>query len=322
MADKIRVGTRGSLLARAQTRWVVERLQERFPGQAFEEVVIRTQGDKVRDRALSRIGGKGLFVKELEEALQRGEIDFAVHSLKDLPTSLPGGLMLAAVPEREEAADALVLPLHAAPVQGGDRPLPWLAEGARVGTSSLRRQAQLRHLRPDLRLEDIRGNLDTRLRKLDEGQYDALVLAAAGLRRMGWGSRIHCLLPPEVCLPAAGQGALALECRAEDEEIVALLRTLHHEPTAWAVRAERALLEALQGGCQVPLGAWAEVQGDQILLHGMIATVDGRRKLLRCLAGPVGDPEGLGRRVAQELLQAGGAEILASLRPNPAPFPQ
>lgn len=319
MADRIRVGTRGSLLARAQTWWVVGRLQERFPGQAFEEVIIRTQGDKVRDRALSRIGGKGLFVKELEEALQRGEIDFAVHSLKDLPTSLPEGLTLAAVPEREEAADALVLPLHAAPAQGGDRPLPWLAEGARVGTSSLRRQAQLRHLRPDLRLEDIRGNLDTRLRKLDEGQYDALVLAAAGLRRMGWEARIHCLLPPEVCLPAAGQGALALECRAEDEEIVALLRTLHHEPTALAVRAERALLEALQGGCQVPLGAWAEVQGDQILLHGMIATVDGHRKLLRCLAGPVGDPEGLGQRVAQELLQAGGAEILASLRPKPAP---
>jgi hydroxymethylbilane synthase len=311
----LRIGTRGSALALVQSNWVAEQLRLAHPGLLVELVLIKTKGDKILDVALSQVGGKGLFVKEIEAALLAHEVDLAVHSMKDLPTALPEGLCLGAVPERVDPRDALVLPEGSTSDSAAGLPLP---EGAVVGTSSLRRQAQLLHLRPDAKVADVRGNVDTRLRKLDEGQYDALLLAAAGLLRLGRGDRLsHPLTPPE-WLPAVGQGALAIEARTADRQTLALLRPLNDETTFTAAAAERALLASLEGGCQVPIGAYSETAGDTLTLYGFVADPDGARFVRDSATGPARDPESLGQRLAEKLLRRGGEEILSALRAGTA----
>ncbi len=290
------IASRGSQLALWQARWVSAQLAAR--GHECRIEIIKTTGDKITDVPLAKVGTKGLFTKEIEEALLDGRADLAVHSLKDLPTELPAGLVLAAVPEREDPRDAVV----------GKR-LADLPQGARVGTSSLRRSAQLRKLRPDLVIESVRGNLDTRLRKLDEGQYDAILLAAAGLRRLGWGDRIAEILDPEVMCSAVGQGALAIETRADGAGFDAV-KSLDHPPTHAAVLAERGVLGALGGGCQVPIGAYATVQGDILRLLGLVASPDGGEVIRGESQGTVRDAESLGRVLGLELLDRGARRIL------------
>lgn len=297
------IGSRGSQLALWQAKWVAARLADR--GHETRIEIIKTTGDKITDVPLAKVGTKGLFTKEIEEALLDGRVDLAIHSLKDLPTELPAGLTLAAVPEREDARDAVV----------GAR-LDDLPAGAKVGTSSLRRAAQLRAARPDLVIESVRGNLDTRLRKLDEGQYRAIMLAVAGLTRLGWANRIAEILSPEVMCPAVGQGALAVETRAEGEahDVCA---ALDHAATRAAVAAERAVLAALGGGCQVPIGAHAIVSGEELRLTGVVITPDGTRALRKNGAGAVSDAEAIGGRVGQALLEDGAREILQEVYGGP-----
>jgi hydroxymethylbilane synthase len=304
---RIIVGTRGSALALWQTRHVVERLQAVSPDLDVHVEIIQTQGDLVRDRALSEVGGKGLFVKEIENALMAGEIDLAVHSLKDMPTEQPGGLALGAILERADPHDALI-------VRDGPDGLDSLPHGAHVGTSSLRRRAQLLAARPDLQILDLRGNVDTRLRKLIEGQYDAVVLAAAGLIRLGHALSPRQLLPLDLMLPAVGQGALCIEVRTEDEITQELIAPLEHLPTRRAAEAERAFLRRLEGGCQVPIGALAQVEGDRISLSGLIASPDGARLVRDQVQGSASDAVPLGVALAERLLAAGGHEILQEVR--------
>jgi len=295
------IGSRGSQLALWQARWIQSRLKAMNLESKLE--IIHTTGDKITDVALSKVGTKGLFTKEIEEALLNGCIDLAVHSLKDMPTELPAGLTLAAIPEREDPRDALV-----------GRTLSALAQGARVGTSSLRRAAQLRALRPDLNIENIRGNLDTRLRKLDQGQYDAIVLASAGLRRLGWDDRITELLEPSVMCPAVGQGALAVETRADGGAAHEIAKRLEHPETRIAVTAERAVLAALGGGCQVPIGAYATVhQNSLVNLQAIIVSPDGTQVIRKNANGPATDAERLGRVLGDELLSEGGRQILETV---------
>jgi hydroxymethylbilane synthase len=288
------IGSRGSQLALWQARWIKGRLEEM--GESCRIEIIKTTGDKITDVPLAKVGAKGLFTKEIEEALVGGDIDLAVHSMKDLPTELPEGLAITAVPEREDPRDALI-----------GRRLHDLAEGSKVGTSSLRRAAQLRALRPDLRVEPVRGNLDTRLRKLEEGRYSAIVLAAAGLKRMGWDDRIAEILSTNYMCPAVGQGALAIETR---EDGGTLCRKLDHPATRIAVSAERALLAALGGGCQVPIGAYATLNGVELHLTAVVCTPDEDRLIRRNTSGPVDTAEALGRELADTLLEAGADEIL------------
>lgn len=295
----LRIGSRGSPLALRQAAWVAELLQQ--AGIATRIEVIRTTGDKITDAPLARIGGKGLFTKEIEEALLAGSIDVAVHSLKDLPTELPTGLQLAAVPRREDARDVLV-----------GRRLADLPAGARVGTSSLRRTAQLRALRPDLIVESVRGNLDTRLRKLDAGRYDALLMAAAGLHRMGWQERIAEYLSVETMCPAPGQGALGLETRNGDPA-ARLCAGLDDAASRAAVTAERAALAALGGGCQIPIGMYAEVRDHRLELRGVVASPDGARLVRGSVCGPADRPEALGEQLALRLLEAGARAILTAV---------
>lgn len=316
MKRRIVVGSRRSKLALAQTRQVLESWQRRA-GEAgvrleFELREIVTKGDKILDVTLSKVGGKGLFVKEIEQALLDREIDVAVHSMKDVPAELPDGLVLGAVPEREDPRDVIV-------VKDG-RTLAELPAGSVIGTSSLRRACQLRAFRPDLRVEWIRGNIDTRLAKLEAGDYDAILLAAAGLSRLGWKDRITEYLPVERCLPAVGQGALALECRADDEPLREWLAFIHDPVTARETAAERAFLARLEGGCQVPIGAHARVRrasGDPggaddgnlpVLLTGMVGEPDGSAIIRDSLEGT--DPSETGRLLAERLLAQGGEEIL------------
>jgi len=287
------IGSRGSQLALWQARWVESRLSEH--GLACRIEIIHTTGDKITDVPLAKVGVKGLFTKEIEEALLRGQIDLAVHSLKDMPTELPAGLEITAVPEREDARDAMV----------GLR-LADLKPGARVGTSSLRRSAQLRKIRPDLILESIRGNVDTRLRKLDEGQFDAIVMAAAGLKRLGWADRIAEILPPEVMCPAPGQGALAIETRIGESACV----SLEHAPSRAAVNAERAVLASLGGGCQVPIGAYAHIDGGTLILTAVVISPDGSEFVHETGQGNPADAEAIGRSVGAVLLDHGAREIL------------
>ena len=305
--DRVVVGTRGSALALWQAGHVVGRLQAIAPEVQVVVKTIETQGDLVRDRALSEVGGKGLFVKEIELALLRGEIDLAVHSLKDMPTGQPEGLVLGAVMERAEPRDALV-------VHGGKGKLSALPPGSRVGTSSLRRRAQLLAARPDLRVLDLRGNVDTRLRKLADGQYDAVVLAAAGLVRLGHGDAISQVLDVEAMLPAVGQGALCVEVRAGDSKTRALIEALDHPATRQATRAERAFLRRLEGGCQVPIGAYAEVRGEQLHLRGLVAALDGSCLVRDGIHGPASGGDELGTELAERVLAAGGAQILEEVR--------
>jgi hydroxymethylbilane synthase len=306
------VGTRQSVLALTQTGQTVERLQaisdEAGFSYTFELKPIITRGDRILDVTLSKVGGKGLFVKEIEQALHDKEIDLAVHSMKDMPFALPDGLVIGAVPKREDPRDCLIGP--------GAQSVSILPQGAKIGTSSLRRGAQLKAARPDLVIESIRGNIDTRLRKLEEEGFDAILLAAAGLHRMGWADRITSYLPPEICLPAVGQGALAIECRADDEEVLALLARFNDIVTARTVAAERRLLGLLNGGCQVPIGAYAvtadHVAAGEIVLTGMVASPDGSLLLKETAAGS--DPEAVGEKVAQALLARGADAILAETR--------
>jgi len=312
---KLIIGTRGSKLALWQAGFVAERLRRAYPDLTLEIKRIATTGDKILDAPLARIGGKGLFTKELEAALLAKEADLAVHSLKDFPTVFPPGLVLAAVTERDDPGDALVSPRY-----GRIENLP---PGARIGTSSLRRRAQLLFCRPDLTVVELRGNVDTRLAKLSAAGLDGVVLAVAGLRRLGRADAITQILPPEICLPAAGQGALAVEARAGDEATLALLACLDHAPTRRAAAAERAFLAVLGGGCQVPVGVHGKVAGTRLELEAAILSPDGRRRVHDRVIGDAGaaadlrTAEELGRSLAERLLLAGGREILAEIGVSP-----
>ena len=307
MTDRIVIGTRGSKLALWQTNWVKSQIERAHQGLTVDLKIISTKGDRVQDVSLPKLGeqGKGLFTKELEEAMLEKEIDLAVHSLKDLPTELPSGLAIGAICEREDVRDALVR----RPPDGGFLSLPG---SAIIGTSSLRRQAQIRALRPDLRLEPVRGNVDTRLRKLDAGEYDALILASAGLRRLGFGDRITEYLDEELMLPAVGQGALAVEIRDGDPVIEKIVRTLDHEATRVCCEAERALLKGLGGGCLVPIAALARTEDGRVHLKALVASPDGSQMLRGERSGPASDSESVGRRLAEQLLKDGASEILGS----------
>ncbi len=304
--ETIRIATRGSALALWQANWVRDRLMADDPHLAVELVVLKTRGDKILDRALSEVGGKGLFVKEIEEALLDGRAEVAVHSMKDLPAEIPVGLTLGAVPVREDARDALVVAQrHAA------RTVAALPAGARVGTSSLRRVCQLKARRPDLELVPLRGNVDTRLRKLDAGELDAVVLACAGLKRLGHGDRISAALSTEESLPAIGQGALAIECRGDDAETLARLGRFDDRTTRLAVVAERAFLRRLSGDCKTPLAAHAVVDGNKLALEGLVGAPDGSRLVRHRLEGSAGDGEAIGTALAEELLLRGADRLLA-----------
>jgi hydroxymethylbilane synthase len=308
----LRIASRGSELALWQSRAVEAALRAADPSLEVRIDVIRTTGDRIQDVPLAKIGDKGLFTKELDAALLAGDADLAVHSLKDVPTRLPDGLALAAVTVREDPRDVVLL----APGRTGR--LDALPPGARVGTSSLRRRAQLQALRPDLEVLDLRGNLNTRLAKLDRGDYDAIILAAAGVRRLGWEDRITESLDPGQWLPAVGQGALAVVCRADRPDVLDRLRALHDAHTAACTTAERALLRALEGGCQVPIGALGRVDGDRLMLDGLVADTDGTSILRVQESGPVDDAVAIGRRAADALLGRGAGEVLAAVRARAA----
>lgn len=304
----IRIGSRKSQLALVQTHWVKEQLQKAFPDRTFEVHTMSTQGDKILDVALAKIGDKGLFTKELEVGMLQQEIDFAVHSLKDLPTNLPESLMLGCVTERENPADAMVV--HQ---KHKDKTIDTLPSGSVVGTSSLRRLAQLRHHFPHLAFKDIRGNLNTRLQKLDAGEYDAIILAVAGLHRLGMSDRIHQILPDEVSLHAVGQGALGIECRTDDTEVLSILKAIEHIPTRDRTFAERAFLRTLEGGCQVPIGVNTQLEGDNLTLTGIVASVDGQKLVKGAVTGLASDAEQLGIELAQKLRNQGATEILEQI---------
>ncbi|HLG21933.1 MAG TPA: hydroxymethylbilane synthase [Candidatus Manganitrophaceae bacterium] len=304
MSQKIlKIGSRGSRLALWQAEWVQAELQKK--GIRAEINKIKTTGDKILDVPLAKVGGKGLFVKEIEEALLRREIDLAVHSMKDVPSEIPAPLHLAAVPRREEPRDALV---SRRGVRFADLP-----DGATIGTSSLRRQCQLRAVRPDLRFVSLRGNLDTRLRKLEEGEFDAIILAAAGLRRMGWSDRITEILPPEISLPAVGQGALGIECRRDDHEVNAQIAFLNDPESACCIAAERAFLIRLEGGCQAPIAGYATKEGERLTMEGLVASLDGKRVIRERKIGRASEGAALGVKVAETVLAKGADAILKEI---------
>jgi hydroxymethylbilane synthase len=306
MSDKLlRIATRESPLALWQAEYVKSRLEAAHPGIRVELLPMTTRGDQILDSPLSRVGGKGLFIKELEVALLDGRADLAVHSMKDVPMEFPEGLGLAVICEREDCRDAFVSNKHAS--------LEALPAGSIVGSSSLRRQCQLHAVRPDLVIRDLRGNVNTRLRKLDAGEYDAIILASAGLIRLGMSERIRQHLPPEVSLPAGGQGAVGIETRLADTATRELLIPLHHEATALCVQAERAMNRRLQGGCQVPIAALGLIDGDELHLRGLVGTVDGKRVLRSEISGNKHLGEELGDILAEDLLRQGAAAILEAL---------
>jgi hydroxymethylbilane synthase len=307
----MRLGTRGSKLAKWQAKWVAGDLQRL--GQAVELIEIATSGDLQQVVAVEEIGTRGVFTKEIQRALLRGDVDLAVHSLKDLPTEPIEGLVLAAVPQRESAADVIVVVNGQRVVRSGDL-MSTLPRSARIGTGSLRRQAQLRHLRRDIQVADVRGNVDTRLRKLDEGQFDAIVLAEAGLRRLGLAGRISQVLPTDIMLPAVGQGALGIECRADDVNTRAILAELNDSATRAAVTAERALLEQLRGGCMAPIGALGKMRADKLELAAVVLSADGSRRLAASESSSANEAEALGVQVADRLLSQGAAQLIASSR--------
>ena len=303
--SRLVIASRESALAMWQAEHIRDRLRALYPQTEVSILGMTTQGDQILDVTLSKIGGKGLFVKELETALEDGRADLAVHSLKDVPMHMPEGFVLAAIGEREDPHDAFVSNQY--------EDLAALPAGSVVGTSSLRRESQLRARFPHLNIEPLRGNVQTRLRKLDEGQYAAIILAAAGLKRLGLGSRIRNVIASEDSLPAVGQGALGIECRADRADVAALLQPLHHADTAACVLAERAMSRVLAGSCQVPLGGFAEVQNGRLRMRGFVASPDGKRMVRSELTGEIADPEELGKRVADALLAQGAGEILAAL---------
>jgi len=302
MARPITIGTRGSRLALWQAEWVRAQIERCFPGTAVALAVIKTQGDRILDVPLAQVGGKGLFVKEIESALLDGRVDLAVHSMKDMPAEVPDGLAIGAVPERESAADVLI--------SRGGEPLREIAPGGVIGTSSLRRAAQIRHLRPDLAVVPLRGNVETRLAKLDGGSLAGVVLAAAGLKRLGLAERASEHLPVDVMLPAVGQGALCVEVRRDDPVIGPIVAALDHRDSRLAVSAERAFLRRLQGGCQVPIAGHARIEGPQLALAGLVAGVDGTPLIADRLSGPAETAETIGMALAEVLLGRGADEIL------------
>lgn len=305
MREVIKIGTRASLLAMAQSTWIKGRIEDQHPGVRVELVKIVTKGDKILDVPLAKVGGKGLFVKEIEDALLSREVDLAVHSMKDVPTELPEGLHLGIITKREDPRDAFVSNEYASVKE--------LPNGAKVGTSSLRRKSQLASLRPDLVIEDLRGNLDTRLRKLDEGQYDAIILAVAGLNRLKLSHRITSSFAPADMLPAIAQGAVGIELRKDDAELLEELRFMEDDETTVAVRAERAFLARLEGGCQVPIGGFGELDNGRLSFTGLIASVDGDRIFKETVSGAPESAEVLGRQTAEKLLAMGGGAILAEV---------
>ncbi|MCI5134391.1 MAG: hydroxymethylbilane synthase [Candidatus Electrothrix sp. AW2] len=310
MRKILRIGTRASMLAVTQSTWVKNQIENQYPDTTVELVKIVTKGDKILDVPLAKVGGKGLFVKEIEDALLDERVDLAVHSMKDVPAELPEGLEIAIVPEREIPQDAFVSVTY--------KNIDALYQGAVIGTSSLRRQAQLSFLRPDLEIRDLRGNLDTRLRKLDEGEYDAIILAGAGLNRLGMQKRITALFTSEQMLPAIGQGSLGIELRMADTELLDGLQFLHHRETAITVATERAFLLRLEGGCQVPIGGFATLEGDgdTVTLTGLIASLDGKTILKEQLSGSADDAEKIGVTLAETLLDRGGKTILDKVYAN------
>ncbi len=299
----IQIGSRGSKLALWQAEWVQQQLQSQDI--TAEIQIIKTKGDKILDVPLAKVGGKGLFVKEIEDALLEKKIDLAVHSMKDMPGEIPSGLKIGAIPEREDPCDAII-------AREG-LTLDTLPRGATVGTSSLRRQAQLLAIRPDLKIVSLRGNLDTRLRKLKEGEFDAILLAAAGLHRLGWGAEITETLAAERFVPAIAQGALSIETRCEDPEVNGVIAFLNHPETTTAVTAERAMLARLEGGCQVPIGGYATLSGHEITLEGLVASLDGKEIIREKQSGKTSKAQQLGISVAEALLEKGAEKILKSV---------
>lgn len=305
MRKKIVIGTRSSKLALWQADYVAECLRKEYPGLQVEKKLMTTKGDKILDAPLAKIGGKGLFTKELEQEMLDGGIDLAVHSLKDMPTEVPEGLVIAAITKRADPGDAVVSLKY-----GHFADLP---QGAKVGTSSLRRKAQLLHARPDLKIQDLRGNVNTRLRKLEEENFDAIVLAVAGLTRLGFKDRIAEVMPREIMLPAVGQGALAIEARAEDKEILEMIAFLNDKDMAACAKGERAFLAKVEGGCQVPVGVFGSVENEELQLEAVIASLDGARLYRDKLTGAKSEAEKLGGELAEKLLAAGGLEIMQEL---------
>ena len=301
----IRIGTRASLLALWQANWIKDTLEEQNRGVKVELIKIKTTGDKILDVPLAKVGGKGLFVKEIEDALLSNRVDLAVHSMKDVPTDLPEGLHIASITEREDPRDALL--------SRDGYTMMELPRNAKIGTSSLRRQAQILSVRPDFEINQLRGNLDTRIKKLTTKELDAVILAAAGIRRMGWTDKITECIPTEVCLPAIGQGAVGIETRIDDEAINGLVSRLNHDPTSIAVRAERAFLKKLEGGCQVPIAAYAEIRGDKVKLRGLVGRIDGSEIIKDSLEGSVDRVEDIGEELAEKLLSMGAGEILSEV---------
>jgi hydroxymethylbilane synthase len=306
MPQTLRIATRRSRLALWQAEHVAALLKAAHPGLEVELVPMVTEGDRILDRALAEVGGKGLFIKELEVAMFEGRADLAVHSMKDVPADLPEGMTLAIVLERADPHDAFVSNRY-----GSIADLP---QGARVGTSSLRRQSQLRHARPDLRILQLRGNVETRLRKLDEGDYDAIILAAAGLKRLGLERRIASLVPTEASLPAVGQGIIGIECRAGDDATLARLAALEHRDSRLCLDAERAFAARLQGSCTSPVAGFAELSGPTLRLRGRVGAPDGSRMYSDEISGPASEGPQLGRRLAERLLAAGAGALLAELQ--------
>lgn len=305
MKANLIIGTRQSLLALWQSNYIASLLRKQYPDCQVTLKKIVTKGDRILDVPLAQIGGKGLFTKEIETELLDGTVDLAVHSLKDMPTVLPEGLCLTAITTRANVGDAFVSNKYAS--------FSELPQGAVLGTSSLRRKAQLLAVRPDLKIVDLRGNVDTRLRKLDEGQMDAIILAAAGLERLGHADRIREIIPTTVCLPAVGQGALAIECRSDNKEVRDMLAFLNDLPTKQATDAERAFLGLIEGGCQVPIGVHAEVENDNVKIEAVIASLDGSKVLRNNITGPAVNAADLGRKLGQQMLAEGGEQILADI---------
>ena len=306
MPSTVKIGTRGSQLALWQADWVKSELSARHPQVKVELVAIKTRGDKILDVPLAKVGGKGLFVKEIENALLTRQVDIAVHSMKDMPAEIPSGLTVGAIPERETPWDALV--------SRNGEPLAGLPDGSRIGTSSLRRAAQLKNAHPSLEITPLRGNLDTRLRKLHEEKLAAVVLAAAGLQRLGLGRHITEIMDLGVMVPAVGQGALCIEIRSDDPFIGPLVDELNHEPTHAAVSAERAFLKRLEGGCQVPIAGYARLDAGQVRLTGLVANLNGRHVIRNEIAGPPEEAETMGVRLAEQLLAGGADDLLRDLQ--------
>ena len=311
-SQKLRIGTRGSQLALYQANWVKEKLVRAYPRLEVTLSIIKTTGDKIQEAPLAKIGGKSLFVKEIEEALIRREIDLAVHSIKDVPTELPEGLHLSAITKREDPRDVLI--------SGDGRILKDLPQGSKIGTSSLRRQAQLLHFRDDFEMIPLRGNLDTRVKKLKTMNLQGIILAYAGVKRLGLENRITEIIPTEISLPAIGQGALGIETRREEADVDEKVRSLNDPPSAIAISAERSFLKRLGGGCQVPIAAFGLILGPTLCIDGMVGTIDGKRLIRHRMEGPLEKAEKLGMELADILLNRGAGEILEEIYQKSGPI--